>query len=873
LQVALLDNYKRLKEGAVGVEEKLAPAQVPPDQEAVVNSANLMIEMIGFLEATGIPSLSNLGERRRSILMTLVSGGDAETIAGEFRMILADLMRELDTHGQEIEQTEGLDLLNMTDPVEIISTVYQRYPEMGWLTGDVNITPESSISPDPSKKTIGEQIFPGMAKESVVEFNRTAVGILNLVWVMQGDYESFTACQKSEVKLSRESFEELRRYTLSILPEVEDFRTMIIYMVINDLGKIPQFIEKVRAKKIGSLALNTVTIGSALNAIAEFAMGKSSGLISGIASDLNKTLGAEDVDHDVVLVQGLQAAPEQSPSFLELRGKDRGTLLTGLQARFNIGQFIQGENVPASLEGLHGTDKRGLDFYLLHALYDIAGAAGQFVQNGSAVMTEPTYQGFKLANGSINELLQGKSMTEVYDLFLEQKMGPCGLDISQPQQRAVARLACMLRYSNQQEVAEMQDAFASLHPNIQAILEQELNRSGVDDGFATILYYSPAVLANTLKSFQGDKKQALILGFTTLAQVYQEARISLKKRPGNGVFTVMSKDLATLASQDPTKLQTSKFGIKKIGENAEVSIGEYATVDSAKFPQMDDLSEIPGDKIAVVGMGGGSDGCQAAILGKLLEKNGKNIPAVISVRTDKPSSQSKGGSTAEKRTVENYRREIIPGKVYEVSQDTTGSGRFLENLSAKDVPMYLVIDHLDGTLQHDIQAVIDAIGGVDTVVGVDTGGDALTSLGGQDIANATPDQDIRVLKAIEALPIENRLSCEMAIGVDSPDDGEAKMIEAGAKYFGPSDSDATTILDDYSRWGMDGSRSEEGFYGKTPFAFQLALKGKFGVQCLDLPKSSVTSASNPWRAFTNIQPATRGMFFMEAGKHLQQIEK
>lgn len=872
-KVASLAKYRSLREGAATAEVRFSTSSANlDDADSKVQVADLMLEIIGFLDATGAPGLGDVGVRRREILMAMADGRDMGALIGQFRHILGDLTGQLETRGQSLGQVEGLDLLDKRDPVAIIDTVFRRYPEMGWLTGDVTITPEASFTADPTKKTIGEQIFPGMPKESVVEFNRTSVGILNLIWVLQNDYDSFTACQKQDVKLTRESFEELRRYTLAILPEAEDLRSMIVYMVINDLGKIPAFIDKVRTKRASALALESITLGSALRALTGYAVRKDLGLVTEITDKLNDDLGAESVDHDVALVEGLQTAPEEAPSFLALAGRERKTLLTGLQARFNIGQFIQGENVPASLAGLRNSDQRGLEFYLLHALYDIAGAAGQFVQNGSAVMTEPTYQGFKMAIDSINQLLQGKSFVEVYDLFLQRKMAPCGLDTAKPTERALARLACMLRTSNPAEVSELQAVFADLHPNIRAILEQELNRNGVDDGFATLIYYSPAILANTVKSFKGEKKEALTLGLTTLARIFQEARISIKKRPGSGVYTVMAKDLAALAAQDPSKFNSARVNIEQRGADAEVTINEYPVIDASKFEPMDSLNEVPGKRIAAIGMGGGSDGCQAAILGIQLRTIGKTVPAIISVRTDKPSSQGKTGGTPEKRTVENYRRELVPGKVYEIGKETTGSGRFLENLPADDVPMFLVIDHLDGTLQNDINAVLQAVGGVDTVIGVDTGGDALTSGTGHDIAHATPDQDIRVLQAITALPVPHHLSCEMAIGIDAPDDAEARMLKAEARYFDPTDEDAGSILELYRQWRLDGTRSEEGLYGKTPFAFQLALRGKFGNQCLDLPKENVLSTTNPWRTFAFIQHTARGMFFMQAEKHLEALK-
>ncbi len=121
------------------------------------------------------------------------------------------------------------------------------------------------------------------------------------------------------------------------------------------------------------------------------------GKVKGVVKNIAEKSGIKDVDHDKLLFAGLSQHPEISPSFQKLSSRHKKLILNGLKTEFNIGQFIQGENVPASLEGLKGIDEESLKFYLLHALYDIAGAAGQSVQNGSVIMNEPTYENFRLA--------------------------------------------------------------------------------------------------------------------------------------------------------------------------------------------------------------------------------------------------------------------------------------------------------------------------------------------------------------------------------------------------------------------------------------------------------------------------------------------
>ncbi len=723
---------------------------------------------------------------------------------------------------------------NAPTPLGKIQAVVNRYPEMNWLTGKTNATPAHVSESEPGK-TIGETLFEDTPKADLTEFNRTAVGILTLDWILKGNYDAFTACQKPETKLSRDSFDQLQAYTKRILPDDEAVDAMVTYMVINDLGKINSVVE-----------------------------------------DIEQRTGLQEVDHDKVLLAGLEAHPDISPSYQSLSPKYKEMIKKGLEAKFNIGQFIQGENVPASLEGLPGLDKESLDFYLLHALTDIAGAAGQGVQNGSAVMTEPTYYGFQSSIGSLEGLAQGQSVTQVYDSYLAKRAEPLGLDIADPTQRAVTRLSCMIRASDQQQATELMDIFQGLPTNTKAIIEKELNKTGVDDGHATLLYYSPAMLNNLRAAYEktGDTeafRNSLQDGLTTMARVFQEARIAVKGREGNGVYTVMVDNLARQATEDPQSLSTKEIKLSPVGEDAVASLEDQPEVDINKFPRIESLTQIPGKKVATIGMGGGSDAIQAAMVGKLLAGADKTPACVISIRKGKTSSQSATGAIGEERTVQDHGGEIASG-VYKIKPETTGSGRFLENIPAEQIPTYLVVD--DGTeqqLTEKIQAALTDVGGIDTVISVDTGGDALNSTTGQDIAKATPDQDLRSLQAINKLTGVNKISCEIAVGVDSPPNAEDVLSTAKAQFYGLKPEERDMVLDQYRTWHMDGSDRQR--YGKTALAWQAALSGKVGYDCLPLPSEVVLDERNPWNPYVRITAASAGMFFMSTDSHLNAINK
>ena len=289
----------------------------------------------------------------------------------------------------------------------------------------------------------------------------------------------------------------------------------------------------------------------------------------------------------------------------------------------------------------------------MHALYDIAGAAGQSVQNGSAVMNEPTYENFRLAIASLERLEESQTPDEAYDTFLAQKAEKLGLDISVPADRAITRICCMLRTSTVDQAQEITQVFVELPQNTRAILENDLNTKGTDDGIATLIYYAPAFLANLQNKFSESgevnaSKKALALGLETFARVFQEARIANKEKEGNGVYTVMASPLAKVAAENPAKLLEQDIRLKTVGDDAEIELVDVPRVGKDKFTKIENLAEISGKRAAVIGIGGGSDCVQAALLAELLKKSDKECPCVISIRTEKTGSQGKAEKLGKK---------------------------------------------------------------------------------------------------------------------------------------------------------------------------------------------------------------------------------
>lgn len=276
--------------------------------------------------------------------------------------------------------------------------------------------------------------------------------------------------------------------------------------------------------------------------------------------------------------------------------------------------------------------------------------------------------------------------------------------------------------------------------------------------------------------------------------------------------------------------------------------------------------DFPGERLAFIGIGGGSDCIQAAILAIMVGKP----CCVISIRANKTTSQSANGAMGEDRTIDNHGGEVARG-VFRVLPESTGSGRFLESIPAHLVRMYSVIDYKDERLSQQIQAALDDFGGIETIVAVDTGGDCLYRTSVEDSTKATPDQDLDSLNAINLLDRFNRQSCVIAKGIDSPDYADDILRQAEARAVEFTADERARILSLYKEFQMDGSHPDR--YGKTPFAWQAALRGETGQVRLPLPDKVVNDPRNPWNPYVTITAEMAGCHVMDVRKHLAAIAR
>ena len=382
-------------------------------------------------------------------------------------------------------------------------------PELNWLKTNSlsNATPEGEAT-------------------SGKEYKRTRCSLELFDHVLFGNYDAFSACQPENVRITLESFNQIKTYVNSVLKTPDDEYAMRAFLVINDLGKVDDFVEKI-AEKIGVLS----------------------------------------VDHDKILYEGLKAYPELSPTFFSLSKKYQNIILRGLSTTFNMGQYVQCECLPANLVPLMNIDYETLNYYMIHVLFDISGAAGHVNGNGSLVCNELYWKKFSYALETILCMVKGQlDPEEAYAMYIESTM-----EIYKVCNPVVAKLCNMMRLSNSKEAEQLELAFNNLDDFTQNVLISELMKTGVNDT-ATLLYYAPATFQNALNYFKkNDSNNAIVKSFNlvspVMAKIYKSIRSKINSN--SGVTTVLISDVAKVAIE-PYNLQIEDWFIERVGDDFKV---------------------------------------------------------------------------------------------------------------------------------------------------------------------------------------------------------------------------------------------------------------------------------------------------------------
>ena len=349
--------------------------------------------------------------------------------------------------------------------------------------------------------------------EDFDEVNRTLTNVRAVKWLLANEYDSFTANQPAVIKLSQNTFQELRSHVLPSWSDPDHLLALIVALIVGDMGKDPHLAD-------------------------EIAMARDE-----TATNTNKTTCDTEThdNHDECLAQAAACGILNKPLSL-LSPARRNDVILGINvgATLNIPQLTQGENVPASLQPILQFRGHTEAFNLKYQeiIFDVAGAGGHLDSRGATRMIEPVCQSFLQAGPILEDVITEKtSLRGAYDNILLHRgkiVAAQGYPLCTPQdieQRALLRLFAMGRVADKSTAEAFADAFNALEPGTRSALVDGLNVDGIDDGEAVVLYYMPALFAETLRAVRNAAEKRVDV-LKSLMEFMARTLEGCRPRPG-----------------------------------------------------------------------------------------------------------------------------------------------------------------------------------------------------------------------------------------------------------------------------------------------------------------------------------------------------
>lgn len=380
----------------------------------------------------------------------------------------------------------GPEIVHLTRVPEAVEKDEGETPPLGNLTKDT----ETTLSPS-------RLLF----KTDYDEVNRSITNVRALKWVLANDYDAFVNHQPPPIRLSQKTFQELKRLSDSFLKDADLLLAMIVALVIGDMGKDPHLVAEIAARR--------------------------------------GTQGVTDYEnHDRLLAEAV-ACGILDRALSPLSKDRREEVILGVQigATLNIPQLMQGENVPGSLQPILKFRGRPEAFYLKYfeTIFDVSGSGAHRDSRGANRMIEPVCQSFLQAWPILQGIItDSTSLCEAYDQVLLNRgqlvfeQGFPALSTTDCSERALLRLFAIGRVADRSVAEQFQKAFNGLTEQTRDALVDGLNVNGIDDGQAVLLYYIPALFAETTRMMRDASTEEQIIALQCLmcfmARTYGDSR-------------------------------------------------------------------------------------------------------------------------------------------------------------------------------------------------------------------------------------------------------------------------------------------------------------------------------------------------------------
>ena len=395
---------------------------------------------------------------------------------------------------------------NEVDFLEEISYVFA--PETTMLAGPAVPSPEHNPTLKP--ESLAYQVFKGetLIHDTAVEADRTFTGLLL--------YRAVRIFQKQKPaafpNLSDAEYADLVTFTNNIVDTEHDEEIMLYALAAQDLGKTLEIMKH-----------HTTRFSEAAR------------------------------DHDHLLFELTRTHPELFEGFQKLPAQSQQRYLEGLDGDLNLGQMVQGENLPCNLSKMMGLDAKTRSIRLLTELYDFAGATGHVKPGISILLNSDNLFAYK---ASIDALQQNDALSAYasYMTLRGQKTGliKVGDDIKSDSDKfALCRLAALSRAFDEEKGEAIHKAWMDMPRAEREYLAYEMSLTGLDPNAqrGVLIYYSPGMMTNAIIA-TNSFEEGVALSLKALCNVYRSAR-KIVSENGLGQTTMDINNLAVLAKNDP----------------------------------------------------------------------------------------------------------------------------------------------------------------------------------------------------------------------------------------------------------------------------------------------------------------------------------
>ncbi len=372
-----------------------------------------------------------------------------------------------------------LDTLVTMEDTQFLKALVAYCPEAVLLAGEAESSPEGSQR---LKETaLAYQVFEPSIRihETAIEADRTFLGLKLFKAAHQGDREKFP-------HLSDQNWRKLSHLTQEIVASDDDLDVILYALIAQDIGKTKAL------------------------------------------SELYKDVfGVYAEDHDRLLHELTRKKSELFKGFLDLSPDNQKAYLEGLESDMNLGQFVQGENLPCNIiKMLHHTDDRAKRIRLLTELYDFAGVTGHINHHVSLTMNDHNYKAY---NHVIQLMLAGNGdVLSLYQAYMQERLDHVGISSTRADWFALARITALSRSFDVEKGQEILSVWQELPQLYKEILIKELLLCGLshDEPTACLIYYAPALIVNSIhahEEFNAGLRNALCV----LAEIYKKARTEI----------------------------------------------------------------------------------------------------------------------------------------------------------------------------------------------------------------------------------------------------------------------------------------------------------------------------------------------------------